>query len=89
MKDGIYLIYASPNQSLKIARVKAGLFQKEVAKEAGITSSSYYQIESGRKSTSGKTAKAIADALGVPIESIFNIQVEKAGDTNASQNENN
>lgn len=83
------MIYAHSNQSLKIARVKAGLFQKEVAKEAGIKSSSYYQIESGRKSTSGKTAKAIADALGVPVESVFDIQIEKAGDTNASQNENN
>ncbi|GEM_PF-1734524 len=81
------MIYASSNKSLKIARVKAGLFQKEIAEKAGITGPAYYQIESGRKSTSGKTAKAISDALGVPIESIFDIQIEKAGDTSASQNE--
>lgn len=60
-----------------------------LAMKASLNCATISTAEKCEREVTPRTAKAIADALGVPIESIFNIQVEKAGDTNASQNENN
>lgn len=58
----------------KVARIKAGLYQKDLAQKVGITSNTISQIENGHKSTTGKTAGAICLALGVRFDDIFKIE---------------
>ncbi len=59
---------------LKVARIRAGLYQRDVAASAGITVSSYAQIESGKKSTTGKTAKQICECLHVMFDDAFCVE---------------
>lgn len=58
----------------KIARIRAGLYQRDLAHKVGITSNTISQIENGYKSTIGKTASAICLALGVSFDDIFKIE---------------
>lgn len=58
-------------KELKIARIKAGLLQKEVAEKIGITANAYAQIESGRKSTSPNTAKKICETFSKTFDNLF------------------
>ncbi len=62
-------------KNLKIARLKAGLLQKEVAERAGITENAYSIIERGFRPVSGKTAKAISDSLQVAFDDAFEIKI--------------
>lgn len=64
-------------EPLKIARIKAGLYQSEVAESANVTQNTYAQIESGRKSTSGKTAKLICRRLHVKLDDVFRVEEVK------------
>lgn len=56
---------------VKIARIKRGLFQKEVARALGLTASSYCQIEKAQKSTTCKTAWKIAEYFGASFDDLF------------------
>lgn len=58
----------------KIARIRAGLYQKDLAQKVGITPNTISQIENGTKSTTGVTAKKICSILGVPFDEIFKIE---------------
>lgn len=59
---------------LKFARIKNGLFQKDVAENVGITVNAYALIEGGKKTTTGKTAKSICDCLNVKFDDVFEIK---------------
>lgn len=49
--------------SIKQARTKIGITQKELAKMTGVSTSMINQIESGRSQPSYETAKRIFDSL--------------------------
>jgi len=57
---------------LKIARIKRGLYQNEVAESIGMHHAAYSQIENG-KSAECKTAKKICDFFGVEFDDFFEI----------------
>jgi len=56
---------------IKLARIRAGLKQKELAEMVGMHPMSISQIESGRRSTTIAQLLEIAKALGVPIVQIL------------------
>ena len=62
------------NQSLKVIRLKAGLFQKDIAKGIGISANAYSVIERGSRAVGGKTAKAICDYLKINFDDAFEIK---------------
>lgn len=66
----------------KVARIKAGLYQRDLAQQVGITSNALSQIETGHKSTTGKTASAICSVLGVHFDEIFIIEQGGGNDGN-------
>lgn len=66
------MVTSIPHQ-FKAARIRAGLYQKELAQKVGITSNALSQIENGCKSTTGKTANIICSILGVSFDEIFQI----------------
>lgn len=59
------------SNKLRIARIRAGLSQEEIAKKAYIARSTYTRIESGERKPSLNSAIGISQALGVKIEDIF------------------
>ena len=59
------------NERLKAQRKKAGLTQKQVAKQAGITERAYQRYEAGTVFPDVRIAKKIAKALSCLIEDIF------------------
>lgn len=67
----------SRSANLKIARIKKGLYQKEVASAIGISENSYAVTERGLRPTSGKTAKAITDFLGITFDEGFMVVEEE------------
>ena len=67
------MVRSIPNE-FKIARIRAGLYQRDLAQKVGITSNTLSQIENGYKSTSGVTANKICSILGVPFDEIFKIE---------------
>lgn len=56
---------------LKNAREKTGLTQAEVAKQAGITTRSYQNVEKGVQDPKTSTAILIAKALNSTVEELF------------------
>jgi transcriptional regulator with XRE-family HTH domain len=60
----------SAGQILKIARIKSGLTQFEVAKKSGIHPNTYAKIERGVQAPSFATIKRLAKVLNVKIEDI-------------------
>jgi transcriptional regulator with XRE-family HTH domain len=56
---------------IKLARIRAGLKQKELAEMVGMHPMSISQIESGRRSTTIAQLLEIAKALNVPIVQIL------------------
>lgn len=64
------------SHDLKTYRFKRGLFQRDVAKGVGILPTTYSLIETGRRTTTCKTAKKIADFLDVPLEDAFVFETE-------------
>lgn len=57
--------------ALRKARLKAGLSQAELAREVGLTRSSYTNIEKGYRHPSLLTALQIARVLRTPVEELF------------------
>lgn len=57
--------------NLKNAREKQGMTQAEVAAKVGITQAACVQFEKGIRIPNAVTLKAIADALEVPVGSLY------------------
>lgn len=57
--------------SLRTARLGAGLTQLEMARRVGLTRASYTNIERGHKNPSVATALRIAQVLNRPVEELF------------------
>lgn len=69
------MVFAKGN-TLKFARIRAGLLQAELADKAGLSANTYALIEQGRRSTTGKTAHAICQAIGQDFDQLFIIREE-------------
>lgn len=57
---------------VKVWRDYRGLSQKELAAKAGISTAYLSQIESGKRTGSAETLRAIADALNLSLDDIVN-----------------
>lgn len=67
--------YNSNPTPLEVARRAAGLTRKQLAEKAGVPFRSLECYEQGKNNINGAavvTVKALAEALGVPIEKILN-----------------
>lgn len=62
------------NDPLTNKRTKKGLSQVEVAKQAGISETSYQRIEYGKQIPSLSTAFRIAEILGTSVDALFKNQ---------------
>ncbi len=58
-------------QKIREVRKAGGLTLREIAKKVGLTPGAISQIECGRSNPSVGTLKAIADALGITMGSLF------------------
>lgn len=56
---------------IKLLRVEKGMTQLDVASKMGIDDSSYRKIESGRTNPTARTLYKLAEALDIPISSLF------------------
>jgi DNA-binding XRE family transcriptional regulator len=74
MRGESYMIKA--RKSLKLCRIKCGIFQRDVAGKIGITTNSYSLIETRNRSTTCKTARAICNVLGKSFDDLFVIDPE-------------
>lgn len=63
----------SIGENVKKIRVDAGLTQKELGERLGITSQSIAQWETGRREPKYQSMVKIADALNVPVSSLYGI----------------
>lgn len=63
-------------ENLKIARLRAGLSQKEVASRIGVASSTYSLYESGNREPNIDTIKRIADVLNASADELLGINSE-------------
>lgn len=58
--------------NLKIARIKKGLKQREVAEQIGVTRDYIASLESGRiKNPSIENMKKLSEVLDVPVTELF------------------
>lgn len=64
------------SESLKKIRKLKGLTQVDLAKKAGITQTSYSQIENGLNKPRKETLERIARALDIPIDVIYLMGIE-------------
>ena len=67
----------SIGMKIRNARKDAGLTQAELAKKTSLSRSYIGDIEKDRYNPSVATLRAIADATGVPVESILGNAVQK------------
>ena len=56
---------------LKAARQKAGMSQRQLAAESGVSQGMISQIEAGHKEGGLRTLEKLAEALGVAFEDIY------------------
>ncbi|MCM1235435.1 MAG: helix-turn-helix domain-containing protein [Ruminococcus flavefaciens] len=59
------------NICLKIARIKAGMTQAELAKKVGVTTRYISSIESKGNKPSPKVMEKISDVLDVTVQELF------------------
>lgn len=78
---------SSKSTELKLLRIKAGYSARQLAKVCALNYATILTAEKNQREVTPKTAKSIADALGVPIERIFDIQIEEVKNSVAT-NEN-
>lgn len=64
--------------NLRELRKKAGLTQVQLSKAAGIDQRYYTNIETGKRTPSVKTAKALANVLGIAWTSFFSEEDDKS-----------
>lgn len=57
-------------QNIRDIRKRQAIEQGELARAVGITQTSLWAIEAGRRNPRGRTIRKIAEALGVPVEDI-------------------
>lgn len=57
--------------NLKEARIKHGWTQEDLAERAGLSPTAIQYYENNRRQPKGKTLEALAEALGVPEERLF------------------
>lgn len=60
-----------PKSPLAVHRFSAGMTQAQLAERAGISRTAVANIERGEHGARPLTAKALAAALGVPVEQLF------------------
>ena len=58
-------------RTIKLARVRAGLTQEQLAERAGVTVNTISGIELGRHSPRGRTLFKLADALGADVTELL------------------
>jgi DNA-binding XRE family transcriptional regulator len=63
------IVFSKENPVL-VYREHRGLTQDKLAQKAKVSQATIAEIETGRKKGSIKTLKAIADALGVPLDDL-------------------
>lgn len=68
-KDSKYTKLVGLN--IKLARIKAGLKQEQLAEKADLSRETIGSIERGEKSPTVQTVGAIADALGIDMYKLF------------------
>lgn len=66
---------------LKVLRSEAKLSQLELATAAGMRKQFLNRVENGRQNVSTKTLWRLAEALGIPIASLFENVAASAPDT--------
>ena len=59
------------NMRFKIARLEAGLTQKELAETTGVSESKITKIETGRRAPDREFAQRLAELLGKPAGELF------------------
>jgi len=63
-------------KNIKLARIKAGLTQEQLAERADISSSYVSAIERGKQSVSLEYLNRIADALNIMVQELLNYDEE-------------
>ena len=58
-------------ERIGIERVKCGMSIRELSRRTGVNSGAISKIENGQKIIWPRTARAIADALKLPFEELF------------------
>ncbi len=61
------------SELMKIRRSK-GLSQRALAKSSGVSPSSIYEVENGRRKANPSTLRKLADALGVEVVDLLEVQ---------------
>lgn len=62
---------AAANEIIKEKRMKLGLSQKDLAKKAGVSHNTVYNVENSKGTQSLTTYKKICDALGIKVSSVL------------------
>lgn len=63
--------YKKVGENIRMARIKAGLSQKELAEMADVNRSALSSIENGKRGISVHRLKKVADALGKDVEELL------------------
>ncbi len=63
----------SEKSKLAQIRIEKGLYQKDVARAAGVTRAFYTQVENGSRVPSIAVAKLMADVLGMTLDEFFRV----------------
>jgi transcriptional regulator with XRE-family HTH domain len=78
-RDGTALKPTTQNPAaVRLARITAGLEQRELAGKIGVSPSYMSEIEGGTRSVSPANLRAIAEACGVDVEKIVNPKLAEA-----------
>lgn len=64
------------SENLKYWRIKKGMTKRKIAEMLGCSVQSYAQYENGKRKPKIETIKRFADALGVPVSVLFDIEHE-------------
>ena len=76
------------NQQLKLARIRAGLTQQELANMAGVPENFISKLETGRIQPSAETLHALRQCLSLPKSDLFaNDLWEQSRQTNGENND--
>ena len=62
---------AAANEIIKEKRMKLGLSQRDLAKKAGVSHNTVYNVENAKGTQSLTTYKKICDALGIKVSSVL------------------
>jgi DNA-binding XRE family transcriptional regulator len=68
LPEAVWAAIEAGESPVKVLRKHRGLTQAELAAAAGVNQNYVAELEAGRKSSAPETLKAIARALGVPLD---------------------